>query len=64
MAFPHCQDITTLCIVVRYSCTEYRGIFYRVPDDSSIRWVITVPAIWSEESKQFMREAAYKVGLI
>ena len=27
----------------------------------SIRWVITVPAIWSHASKRFMREAAHKV---
>ena len=26
-----------------------------------IRWVITVPAIWRQEAKQFMREAAYQV---
>ena len=29
---------------------------------SSIRWVITVPAIWSDHSKQFMREAAEEVS--
>ena len=27
----------------------------------SIRWVLTVPAIWSDSAKQFMREAAEKV---
>ena len=26
-----------------------------------IRWVVTVPAIWRQEAKQFMREAAYQV---
>lgn len=26
-----------------------------------IRWVITVPAIWSQQAKQFIREAAYSV---
>ena len=31
-------------------------------EDSDIRWVLTVPAIWSDPSKQFMREAAEKVG--
>ena len=29
--------------------------------DSDIRWVLTVPAIWNDPSKQFMREAAEKV---
>lgn len=30
-------------------------------NDSDINWVITVPAIWNDRSKQFMREAAEKV---
>ena len=29
-----------------------------------VRWVITVPAIWRQQAKQFMREAAYQVQLI
>jgi hypothetical protein len=28
-----------------------------------IRWVLTVPAIWNDGAKQFMREAAEKVSL-
>lgn len=32
-------------------------------EDSDINWVITVPAIWNDRSKQFMREAAEKVFL-
>ena len=32
------------------------------PDPMSIRWVLTVPAIWDENAKQFMREAAYRVS--
>lgn len=31
---------------------------------SDIRWVLTVPAIWSAFGKTFMRAAAYKGGLI
>lgn len=31
------------------------------PED--IRWVLTVPAIWNDASKQFMREAAEKAGM-
>ena len=27
-----------------------------------VRWVVTVPAIWRQQAKQFMREAAYQVG--
>jgi len=29
--------------------------------DDDIRWIITVPAIWHEPAKQFMRLAAYQV---
>ena len=27
-----------------------------------VRWVVTVPAIWRQKAKQFMREAAYQVS--
>ena len=30
--------------------------------EHEIVWVITVPAIWSNKAKQFMREAVIKVG--
>ncbi|CAG6018199.1 unnamed protein product, partial [Menidia menidia] len=33
-------------------------------ENSDVRWVITVPAIWKMPAKQFMREAAYKSGLV
>lgn len=32
-------------------------------DDWDIRWVLTVPAIWTAPAKQFMREAAQKVHI-
>ncbi|KAL3871018.1 hypothetical protein ACJMK2_039182 [Sinanodonta woodiana] len=32
-------------------------------DKSLIRWVLTVPAIWDESAKQFMREAAVMAGI-
>ncbi|ELU03485.1 hypothetical protein CAPTEDRAFT_43069, partial [Capitella teleta] len=35
----------------------------RSVDSKKIRWVITVPAIWSDAAKQFMREAASKAGV-
>ena len=28
-----------------------------------VLWVVTVPAIWKQSAKQFMREAAYEVRL-
>ena len=33
-------------------------------EDSDIKWVLTVPAIWTDPSKQFMREAAEKVRFL
>ena len=29
--------------------------------DKDVHWVLTVPAIWNDNAKQFMREAAEKV---
>ena len=29
-----------------------------------IRWVLTVPALWTEDQKQFMRKAAHQAGII
>ncbi|XP_042887588.1 uncharacterized protein LOC122263281 isoform X2 [Penaeus japonicus] len=31
--------------------------------EEDVRWVITVPAIWSHPAKQFMRTAAYQAGM-
>ena len=31
---------------------------------TKIRWVLTVPALWSEEHKHFMRKAAMNAGII
>ena len=31
---------------------------------TKIRWVLTVPALWSEEHKQFMRKAAVQAGIV
>lgn len=30
-------------------------------ENSDIHWVLTVPAIWNDAAKQFMREAAQQV---
>lgn len=32
-----------------------------MPEKDAVRWVLTVPAIWKQPAKQFMREAAYLV---
>src|SRR5689334_1952974 len=36
----------------------------KVVKKEKIRWVITVPALWSEEHKLFMRKAAVEAGII
>ena len=36
---------------------KFKGVL-----ESQIKWVITVPAIWKDSSKQFMREATEKVN--
>jgi len=33
-------------------------------DNDDVRWIITVPAIWNEQAKQFMRQAAYEVEIL
>ena len=33
-------------------------------EESDIRWVLTVPAIWHDSAKQFMRRAAEKVWIL
>ncbi|XP_061109206.1 heat shock 70 kDa protein 12B [Conger conger] len=35
-----------------------------VLEGDAVRWVITVPAVWRQPAKQFMREAAYLAGLV
>ena len=38
------------------------GAIAREPiDATNIQWVITVPAIWRQSAKQFMRDSAMKV---
>lgn len=43
----------------------YDTLKRQVPDIDStdIRWVLTVPAMWSENAKQFMRRSAEKAGI-
>ena len=36
----------------------------RVPMEDNILWVLTVPAIWSDRAKKFMREVAQKVSIL
>ena len=43
---------------VNFIRLETRDDVFKADD---IKWVLTVPAIWTPRAKQFMREAAYEV---
>ncbi|XP_067894460.1 heat shock 70 kDa protein 12B [Heterodontus francisci] len=47
----------------KHSLKELKEQFSITLDTDDVRWVITVPAIWKQPAKQFMREAAYLAGL-
>ncbi|KAJ8304660.1 hypothetical protein KUTeg_018243 [Tegillarca granosa] len=58
------HTVFTACI--KYMKSHLRKVLdQRNPGfpDESIFWVITVPAIWNESAKQFMREAANDAGI-
>lgn len=48
-----------MCLLIQQELSDQTGGEF---DNNNVRWVITVPAIWKMPAKQFMREAAYKVG--
>ncbi|KAF4532344.1 hypothetical protein B566_EDAN003647 [Ephemera danica] len=35
----------------------------RAPDTNTVRWVVTVPAMWRQPARQLIREAAYQAGM-
>ncbi|XP_053314045.1 heat shock 70 kDa protein 12B [Spea bombifrons] len=47
-----------------HAVKELRDQCPSLDPSESIRWVITVPAIWKQPAKQFMREASYLAGLV
>ncbi|XP_052801885.1 heat shock 70 kDa protein 12A-like [Mya arenaria] len=58
--------IKVFSICIKYLSDDVRKLIYQRDTDikrTDIHWVITVPAIWNDSSKQFMREAAEKAGL-
>ena len=40
---------------------DTRGLLDMVGEHEHIHWVLTIPAIWNDSAKQFMREAAKEV---
>ncbi|XP_011527453.1 heat shock 70 kDa protein 12B isoform X4 [Homo sapiens] len=47
-----------------HALQELREQSPSLPEKDTVRWVLTVPAIWKQPAKQFMREAAYLAGLV
>lgn len=60
------RAITVFAHAIRYlkehmlKTLDQRGAGIKARD---INWVLTVPAIWDDPSKQFMREAAEEVNI-
>ena len=56
--------------VFKHAINYFRGLMLSTIDkkglgvkEENIKWVITVPAIWSDPAKQFMTEAAELVNM-
>ncbi|XP_063042324.1 heat shock 70 kDa protein 12B [Engraulis encrasicolus] len=47
-----------------HALKEVKEVSSSVLEEDEVRWVITVPAVWRQPAKQFMREAAYLAGLV
>ena len=59
---PALPVVVTYCLLCICWLLKLSSLMLRPPDPSSIRWVVTVPAIWRDDSKRFMREAAHQVS--
>ncbi|XP_072112901.1 heat shock 70 kDa protein 12B-like isoform X2 [Mobula birostris] len=46
-----------------HTSSELSEHLCREPEEGEVRWVVTVPAIWKQPARQFMREAAYLADL-
>ncbi|XP_053373565.1 heat shock 70 kDa protein 12A-like [Mercenaria mercenaria] len=58
------MDIFTMAIkYIKDKLTEETRLGKTDLEEHEILWVLTVPAIWSDAAKQFMREAAQKAGI-
>ncbi|KPP57360.1 hypothetical protein Z043_124929, partial [Scleropages formosus] len=61
---------SSVCVVVKparrrvCAAQEVKDQSSSVLQENEVRWVITVPAVWRQPAKQFMREAAYLAGLV
>nr|XP_002735988.2 PREDICTED: heat shock 70 kDa protein 12A-like [Saccoglossus kowalevskii] len=51
----HYLKMEALKVITETTGVEFKG--------EEVQWVLTVPAIWGQASKQFMREAAYQANV-
>ncbi|KAG5260874.1 hypothetical protein AALO_G00297520 [Alosa alosa] len=47
-----------------HALKEVKEVWSAALEEDEVRWVITVPAVWRQPAKQFMREASYLAGLV
>lgn len=59
------KALDVFSLSIRYLYDECMELFQKkkmmIPNDE-IQWILTVPAIWDESAKQFMRKAAEQVA--
>lgn len=58
---------TIFTMSIRYLRTHFRNALNLQMvgvEESDIKYVLTVPAIWNDNAKQFMREAAVEAGIV
>jgi hypothetical protein len=65
LVITRCLEYLKNTIMKRLACASslHTGDAGKLPV-SKIKWMLSIPAIWSNESKEFMRDAAFKAGLI
>jgi hypothetical protein len=63
--------LTIVAKILNYIKTEALDALNALPEchqqnikSNEVLWVLTVPAIWRDQDKQFMRKASYEAGLI
>lgn len=60
--------LQVLALTIRYlggrALQHLRQVCGQKLSSESVRWVLTVPAVWKSPAKQLMRQAAYEAGLI
>ena len=59
--------LTVFAHSIRYLKDHLLGVVTRGSpglDEGDVRWVITVPGLWAESAKKFMRHAAQQVNAI